>query len=82
MYTDSNIGLTFDDFQQAGHQILPFDLNPYEIGIAARSNGVVTLNAQWPENMFDDHYIMIFYILWDNIISIDERRNIILDYIA
>jgi hypothetical protein len=81
LYSDSDTGITLDDFLDSGHQILPFDLTTYEAGIPMKTNGVVTLNAQWPLTAFDESYVMIFYILWDNIINIDSRGNVILDYI-
>lgn len=80
-YTDSDTGLTLDDFLSNGHQILPFDLAPYEIGIPPKTNGVVTFNAQWASTSFDDTYVLLYYILWDNVISIDERKNVMLDFI-
>lgn len=81
LYTDSDTGLTFDDFLENGHQILPFDLNPLETGLPPKTNGVVTFSGQWDATSFDEAHVMLFYLLWDNCINIDERRNITLDYI-
>lgn len=81
LYTDSDTGLNLDDFQLNGHPILAFDLFPQEAGIPLKLNGVVTFSGQWPSTAFDDNYIMLYYLVFDSVISIDSYRNIILDYI-
>lgn len=81
LYTDSDTGLTLEDFEANGHPILAFDLFPQEVGIPPKQNGVVTISGQWPSNAFDDYYMMLFYLVFDSNISIDINRNIILDYI-
>jgi len=81
LYSDSDTGVTFDDFLQSGYQVLPFDLFPLDAGIPAKANGVVTFTGQWSSLSFDEHHIMLYYLLFDSTISIDERKNIILDFI-
>lgn len=82
LYTDSNISVTFDDFVTDGYQVLPFDLAVDEGGIPPKSNGTVTFSAQWSPTSFQvGNYTLIYYMIWDNTISIDARKNIILDYI-
>lgn len=80
-YADTDNSLNFEDFQENGHPILPFDLFPHEAGISPKTNGVVTFTGQWGPADFDDNYIMVYYLLYDNVISIDSRKNLILDYI-
>jgi len=73
--------VSYDDFQENGHPILSFDLYPHEAGIPRKTSGVVLFNAQWGPTDFDENYISLYYLLYDTVISIDSRRNIILDYI-
>lgn len=78
LYTDSDTGVTFDDFLKDGYEILPFDLGEDN---TSRRNGVVTFSAQWSNVALISNQTLFFYILWDNVINIDGRKNVILDYI-
>jgi hypothetical protein len=81
LYSDSDTGINYDDFVDNGYEILPFDLSPEEGGIPPRSNGVVSFSGQWSNTSIEDNYLLLFYMLWDNVISIDGRKNVILDFI-
>jgi hypothetical protein len=87
LYTDSSTGLTLDDFTaHTGHPILAFDLSPDDGGgspifTSPRVNGVLTLNALWDSTKITENHTVILYLLWDNIITVDGRRNIVLDYV-
>jgi len=80
-YTDSDIGLTYDDYLENGHQVLPFELSAEESQRNIKTNGIVTLNARWSETSIDEQYVLLVYLLWENSLSIDSRRNVILDFI-
>lgn len=76
LFADTDTGITFDDFQESGYEILPFDLSA-----EGQKNGVVTFSAQWPMLKVDSFYTILFYILWENNISIDPNKNVTLDFI-
>jgi hypothetical protein len=82
---DTSTGLTIDDFNKEGHQILAFDLSPDDAGTTIRinpkQNGVLTFNANWGPTDITKTTRIIFYLLWDNTITIDSRKNILLDFI-
>lgn len=81
LFSDNDTGITFDDFSLSGYQILPFDLSVEEGGVPPKTNAVVSFNAQWGPTALTQTHTALFYILWDNIISIDERKNVLLDFI-
>lgn len=82
LYEDSSAGLTFEDFSKdEGHQVLFFDLNPHdENTIPPRSNGVLNFSGKWGSNDITKNYTLFAFMIFDNIITIDGRRNVILDY--
>jgi len=55
LYSDSDTGLTFDNFLQNGYQILSFDMFAHESKISTKSNGFVTFTAQFNSQAFDEH---------------------------
>jgi len=85
LYADTNSGLTLDDFESEGHQILVFDLTPDDAGTLAhfnaKQNAVLTLSAKWGPTDLTHATTLIIYLLWDNTITIDSRKNLILDYL-
>lgn len=81
LFTDSDTGVTLDDFLPEGYQILAFDLNTEEGNVLPKTNGLVTFSGKWGPTDFITPTTLIYYMVWDNTISIDARKNIILDYI-
>lgn len=85
LYSDTSTGITLDDFQLEGHQILTFDLSPDDSGTAChfnpKQNGVLSLTLKWGPTDLTHATTLIIYLIWDNTILIDSRRNVILDYI-
>lgn len=85
LYTDTSTGLTLDDFEAEGHQILTFDLTPDDSGTAShfnqRQNAVLSLTMKWGPTDLTHSTTLVIYLVWDNTIIIDARRNVILDYI-
>jgi len=75
------LGITFDQFQSGGYQIIPFDIFPHEGGIPPKKQETVLFSAQWPPRVFDENYMFLIYLLYDCSINIDHNRNILLDYI-
>jgi len=85
LYSDSIIGLTLQDFNSEGHQVLVFDFTPHHSGTSPNTspkrNGVVSLTCKWGANSIIKNTTLIIYPLGDNTITIDSRKNIILDFI-
>lgn len=86
LYSDTSAGLTLDDFEKEGHQILVFDLSPDDAGtinhFSPKQNAVLTLNATWGQTDLIKPTTLIIYLQWDNTITVDSRKNLILDYVA
>lgn len=85
LYSDTSTGLTLDDFEKEGHQILVFDLSPDDAGtinnFSPKQNAVLTLNAKWGPTDLIKPTTLLIYLQWDNTITVDSRKNLILDYV-
>jgi hypothetical protein len=88
MYGDSSVGLSLDDVEDGGNQGLFFNFSNTEHGgdaasdiLNPRRNGIITLNINWAGAQIEDNVYLIIYLQWDNIISVDSRKAVILDFI-